>query len=642
MSQAKINQQIEELKEILKIEKKEDFERFRAEVAQLSLSEKREKGLTWNPVEVRKEGYTFGERAFVIIERMSNRNEPNRFKAGTPVEFYSLATDKFSKSEKQNQSGVIQYVERNKMKIVLNSSDLPDWISNGQLGVDLLFDERTYLEMEKVLSLLLKTNAGRLSELKAIFYGELEPTFRPKPVVHNPYLNDSQIEAIQDILASRDVAVVHGPPGTGKTTTLVHAIKLLCETENHLLVTAPSNAAVDLLSERLMEKGLNVVRIGNISRVEERLISLTMDSRLSKHPEAKNIKKVKIQAAKMRRDARKFKRKFGAKEREERRDAYKEARDLNDWAKHLEDKLISEILFSADVITCTLVNAVHPILENLKFRTVVIDEAAQGLEPATWIPISRASKVILAGDPFQLPPTVKSNQARKKGFGTTLLEKYISQFSQVSFLNTQYRMHAAIMGFSNAQFYNNQLIAADPMSTWQLEISDNVSVIFIDTAGCGFNEETNPETLSRLNKGEFFILQEHFLKLTEDLTTQQIEPPKIAIISPYRAQCQHIEDEFKEDETLKKYLDHIDINTIDAFQGQERDLVYISLVRSNEKAEIGFLSDYRRMNVAMTRAKKQLIVIGDSATIGGDTFYGAFLDYIEKAGVYRSAWEYMS
>lgn len=642
MNQAKINQQIEDLKEVLRIEKKEDFERFRAEVAQLSLSEKREKGLTWNPLDVKKEGYTYGERAFVIVERIGNRNEPHRFRAGTPVELYSLATDKFSKAEKFNQSGVIQFVEKNRMKIVLNSRDLPDWLNNGQLGVDLLFDERTYLEMEKVLNLLLKTNSGRLSELKAIFYGELEPTFGPKPTIHNPYLNDSQKEAIQDILASRDVSVVHGPPGTGKTTTLVHAIKLLCETEKNVLVSAPSNAAVDLLSERLTEKGLNVVRIGNISRVDEKLITLTIESRLSKHPEAKNIKKVKIQAAKMRRDARKFKRKFGAKEREERRDAYKEARDLDDWAKHLEDKLISEILFSADVITCTLVNAVHPILEQLKFRTVVIDEAAQGLEPGTWIPISRASKVVLAGDPFQLPPTVKSRAAQKRGFGVTLLEKYVNQFSQVSFLNTQYRMHGSIMGFSNTKFYDNQLVAAEPMSEWQLDIEDNNPIIFIDTAGCGFNEETNPESLSRLNKGEFFILREHFLKLIEDLQIRQIEPPQMSIISPYRAQCQHIEEEFNEDETLTKYLEFLDINTIDAFQGQERDLVYISLVRSNEKSEIGFLSDYRRMNVAMTRAKKQLIVIGDSATIGNDDFYVTFLDYVEKNGVYRSAWEYMS
>lgn len=642
MNHTKINQQIQKLKEVLLIEKKQDFEQFRQEVAQLSLSEKREKGLTWQPLDVKKEGYTFGERAFVIVERTTQLNEPHRFKSGTPVEFYSLATDKFSKSDHQKQSGVIQFMERNRMKIVLNTDDLPDWLGNGQLGVDLLFDERTYREMEKVLNLLLETNQGRLGELKGIFHNELEPSFRELPSVHNPYLNDSQIQAVQHILAANDVAVVHGPPGTGKTTTLVHAIKLLCETEKHLLVTAPSNAAVDLLAERLSEKGLNVVRIGNISRVEEKLISLTMESRLAAHPESKNIKKVKIQAAKLRRDARRFRRKFGAKERGERKDAYREARELNDWAKLLEDRVIAEILLSADVIASTLVNAVHPVLEKMKFGTVVIDEAAQALEPASWIPISRARKVVLAGDPFQLPPTVKSNEARQKGFGITLLEKFVQQFSEVSFLNTQYRMNQLIMNFSNTQFYDNQLIAAKVVIDWKLAITENNPILFIDTAGCGFNEEKNQETLSRFNKGEFFILREHFLKLIEDLKTKQLEPPSIGIISPYRAQIQHIEDEFKEEEQLEKYLPFVDINTIDAFQGQERDLIFISLVRSNEKAEIGFLSDYRRMNVAMTRARKQLIVIGDSATIGGDRFYGDFLEYVEQKGQYVSAWEYMS
>lgn len=642
MNQAKINQQLEALKEVLLIEKNIDFEQFRKEVAQLTLSEKRKKGLTWQPVEVKKEGYTFGERAFVIIEKTTHLNQPNRFKPGAPVEFYSAATDKFSKSDNQKENGIIQFLERNRMKIVLNTKDLPDWLGNGQLGVDLLFDERTYREMEKVLDLLLKTNNGRLGELKAIFYNELESSFGQFPVIHNPYLNESQKEAVQHILAATDVAVIHGPPGTGKTTTLVNAIKMLCDTEKHILVAAPSNAAVDLLAERLTEKGLNVVRIGNISRVDESLISLTVESRLSAHPESKNIKKVKIQAAKLRRDARRFKRKFGAQEREERRDAYREARELNDWAKHLEDRLIAEILFSADVIACTLVNAVHPVLGKMKFRTVVIDEAAQALEPANWIPISRASKVILAGDPFQLPPTVKSNEAKKRGFGTTLLEKFVLQNNKVSFLNTQYRMHEAIMGFSNVQFYENQLIAATENSAWQLSITENTPVIFIDTAGCGFQEEMNEETLSRFNKGEFFILREHFLKFIADLTKLQLEPPSIGIISPYRAQVQHIEEEFKNESQLVNFLPFIDINTIDAFQGQERDLIYISLVRSNERAEIGFLSDYRRMNVAMTRAKKQLIVIGDSATIGNDNFYSAFLEYVEKEGKYVSAWEYMS
>ena len=427
-----------------------------------------------------------------------------------------------------------------------------------------------------------------------------------------------------------------------KTTTLVNAIQLLCEKENHVLVTAPSNAAVDLLAERLTIKGLDVVRIGNISRVDEKLISLTIEKRLSNHPESKNIKKVRIQAAQARREARKFKRSFGAKERNERKENYQESRDLEDWARMLEDRVINEILNSAQVIACTLVNATHRMLDNVKFRTVVIDEAAQALEPATWIPILRASKVVLAGDAFQLPPTVKSIEAKKNGFGISLLEKWINLGGSSSFLNIQYRMNKWIMGFSNQQFYENQLKAAASVAEWKLNILNNNPVVFIDTAGCGFEEAINEESRSRYNKGEFFILREYFLQLAAALSATETEMPSIGIISPYREQCQMIEEEFNGEENLAAYLPHVDINTIDAFQGQERDLILISLVRSNEKSEIGFLSDYRRMNVAMTRAKKQLVVIGDSATIGNDSFYGAFLDYVEKTGVYNSAWAYMA
>lgn len=636
-----INEQLVALQGLLRLEKEEDFERFRREIQQLSVREKVEKGLCWYPLEVRKDGFTIGDRAFIIIERTTGINSPHRFKAGAPVDFYSRASDKFNSKDKQVQSGVIQYVERNRMKVILNSKDLPEWIGLGQLGIDLLFDERTYLEMDKALKNLIKTNTGRLAELKAIFYGAMTPAYEAVPEVYNGLLNDSQIQAVQDILSAEDVSIIHGPPGTGKTTTLVHAIKLLCEKEPSVLVTAPSNAAVDLLATRLSEKGLNVVRIGNISRVDERLISLTLEGRLAEHPESKNIKKVRVQAAQARRVAQKHKRRFGAVEREERRDSYREARELSHWARQLEERLVAQILLGADVIACTLVNTASSVLDQIQFRTVVIDEAAQALEPATWIPISRVHKVVLAGDPFQLPPTIKSISARKQGLELTLLEKAVGQLSKVSFLDTQYRMNRKIMAFSNARFYDGQLKASDLVGDWELAGGGRSPVVFIDTAGCGFEEEQNAETLSRFNKGEHFILREHLLQFVAAYPEAQWPHTSIAIISPYRAQCEYLNEELAEDEALAPYLPYIDINTIDAFQGQERDLIYISLVRSNDQGEIGFLSDYRRMNVAMTRAKKQLVVIGDSATIGGDDFYQAFLEYVETEGAYQSAWEFM-
>ena len=643
MQQSVINEQLLQLTELLKIEKEADFDRFREEVLKLTLKEKKERGLTWYPLQVNKDGFVYGERAFVVVERTTLRDTPHRFRSGMPIELFSLGEDKFSKSDKkQRVSGVIHFLERNKMKIILNSKDLPDWLKLGQLGIDLLFDERTYIEMEKILKKVIDARGDRLSELKAIFYNQLESRVGVLPTIHHQYLNDAQKAAVQNILASHDISIVHGPPGTGKTTTIVNAIKLLCESEKCILVTAPSNAAVDLLAERLSKKGLNVVRIGNISRVEESIISLTLDARLSAHPESKNIKKIKVEAAKARAEARKFKRKFGHVEREARKDSYKEARDLEDWAKQLEARMLSDILNGAQVIACTLVNTNHRVLNEMKFRTVVIDEAAQALEPATWIPISRVSKVVLAGDPFQLPPTVKSMKAKQGGFGITLLEKCVKNFAKVNFLNVQYRMNETIMEFSNGQFYENQLQAAEEVKSWKLNKGGDLPVSFIDTAGCGFGEEINPKTESKFNSGEYFIFREYFLQFVKTLADNEEEVPSIAVIAPYKAQAVYLKEEFLGDELLAPFSEFVSINTIDSFQGQERDVVFITLVRSNEKNEIGFLSDYRRMNVAMTRAKKKLVVIGDSATIGGDKFYGAFIDYVEQVEGYRSAWEFMS
>ena len=383
-----------------------------------------------------------------------------------------------------------------------------------------------------------------------------------------------------------------------------------------------------------------MVRIGNISRVDEDILKHTIEAQLAAHPESKNIKKVKIQAAEARKKASRYKRNFGSKERAERKDAYNEARELAAWANQLEDRLIDQILDSAQVITSTLVGANQQVLDKRKFRTVLIDEAAQALEPACWIPIIKASKVVFAGDPFQLPPTVKSTPNKKEGLNITLLEKCLNFLPQVSFLNVQYRMHEAIMGFSNEQFYNNKLVADETVKQHQLAVYAGKPVVFIDTAGCGFEEKINPEFLSRYNPDEFQILCEHLYLLLAAYEEHQEALPSIGIISPYREQVIYMKNHMETDERLAKLP--LVINTIDAFQGQERDLIYISLVRSNGKGEIGFLKDYRRMNVAMTRARKKLIVLGDSATIGMDQFYSDFLDYCDKVGEYQTAWEYMA
>ena len=630
---SKALEELRQLQKLLAQEKKEDLEQFKQLIQRLPLKERKEKGYTWYPVQVTKRGFTFGDRAYVVLQR-NEEDTPNFFRSGKIVNLFC----KHPEAYKPESAGVIHFVNKNKMKIILNSQDLPEWLDDSGIGVDLLFDDRTYVEMEKALKQVINAKGDRLAELRDILLGLQQADHRP---IDNfpplPHLNTAQQQAIKNIMEAQQVAIIHGPPGTGKTTTLVQAIELLTNQERAVLVTAPSNTAVDVLTERLAEKGLNVVRIGNISRVEESLVQHTLEAQLSAHPESKNIKKIKLKAADCRRKAQRFKRRFGQEERRQRYELRQEAKELSQWANQLEDRLIDQILHSAQVITATLVGASHPVLSRLKFRTVVIDEAAQALEPACWIPISRVAKVVLTGDPFQLPPTVKSREAEKGGLSQTLLEKSLKRVAQHSLLNVQYRMNEVIMGFSNQQFYQMALRAAEQVAQGRLSITSNTPLQFIDTAGCGFQEQLKPTYKSRFNPDEYRILREHLLLLWGELSGQ--ESTEIAIISPYREQVLYIEQHLSEEEELENIPTKV--ATIDGFQGQESDVVYISLVRSNSKGEIGFLKDYRRMNVAMTRARKKLVMIGDSATIGNDTFYSQLLEYCEQHGEYQSAWEYM-
>ena len=627
-------EEFRELKEWLLLEKEADLEQYKEKIERLPLEKRKEEGVAWYPLQLLKQGYTIGERAFVTVERTTQLNEKHQFRAGKTVRLFSNQPA----VTRGEANGVVYFVDKNRMKIILNGKDLPEWLGLGMIGVDLLFDERTYLVMERTLDQVMKAGKGRLAELRSIFQGKQEALFAPQEhPIQLPQLNDSQNEAVNTILQARDVSIVHGPPGTGKTTTLVQAVKKLCEQEQTVLVTAPSNTAVDLLTERLSQQGLNVVRIGNISRVDEEILSHTLDVRMAEHPESKNIRKVKIEAAEARKQARKYRRRFGREEYQERKMLFQEAKELMSWANQLEDRLIDQILDGAQVITCTLIGAADKVLDRRKFRTVVIDEAAQALEPATWVPILKASKVVLTGDPFQLPPTVKSRKAAKAGLAVTLIEKALDRLEGVQLLRTQYRMNKEIMAFSNGWFYDGLLQADESVADQRLAISQNDPVVFVDTAGCGFEEKVHPAYRSRYNPEEAQILFEHLYQLLDHHLG--LEYPSIALISPYREQVIYLEDKVQEDPRLQDMP--ITVNTIDGFQGQERDVVYISLVRSNPKGEIGFLKDYRRMNVAMTRARKQLIILGDSATIGQDPFYQKFLEYCEASGSYRTAWEFM-
>ena len=616
------------------MEKDEDFRQYTQFIKSNSIQQRKLKGMSWYPIEIKETGYGLGDYPFIIAERTNMRDVPHQFNGGKTVGVFTNHPE----YPGEEVNGVVHFAEQNKIKIILYANELPDWLDLGKIGINLLFDENAYKEMDIALKKAVNAEKGRLAELRDILYGEKEARFDAIDTrITNDRLNSSQLDAVRKIVAAKDIAVIHGPPGTGKTTTLVAALKELIKEKKPVLLCAPSNTAADLLTEKIAVQGMKVVRIGNLSRIDESILEHTPEGILAKHPEMKRVKTIKKQVDEYRRMASKYKRKFGKDEREQRNLLLKEAKTLAREAIDIETSLVDAIIDGADAITCTLMGSMNKFIINKEFHTVIIDEAAQALEPSTWIPITKVQKVILSGDPFQLPPTVKSYEAQKAGLNITLIEKCIQRLPEVSLLTTQYRMHEDIMGFSNQYFYKGNLIAHNTVKTHFLEGVENgfLPVEFIDTAGCSFDEKVNPETKSTFNPEEFKIIYKHL----EFLAQNKESNFSVGIISPYREQVVYIEEQCK---GLLGEFSHlqIDINTIDSFQGQERDVIYISLVRSNDKGEIGFLSDYRRMNVAMTRARKKLIMIGDSGTLGSHSFYNQLLEYVERNGSYRTAWEF--
>ncbi|GGH56752.1 superfamily I DNA and/or RNA helicase [Filimonas zeae] len=625
--------------ELLKTEREEDRKAYQALTESTSVNERRANGLSWYPIAIRGSEMSRGDYLTVEVERTTHQDVAHQLRFGASAVLFSNHDPKNDRIE-----GTISYQSRNILKITLRTDELPEWSRDGKLGIDLLFDDNSYDEMTNALKLAStlqeKTEEGRLIK---ILTGEKQPTFDTH--IHNytiPGLNPSQQAAVDKIRAANELAIVHGPPGTGKTTTLVQAIKALIKQDHkQILVVAPSNTAVDLLTEKLSDEGLNVLRVGNPAKVSDSLMSLTLDSKMTAHNSMKEIKKLKKQASEFRDMAHKYKRNFGKAERDQRKALFDEARNIMKSVENTEQYIVSDLLTKAQVITATLVGANHYTVRHLKYHTVVIDEAGQALEPACWIPILKAKKVVLAGDHCQLPPTIKSAEAAKNGLSTTLLEKCVQIHPEaVSLLQQQYRMHEHIMGYSSKVFYESRLQAHQSVAAHLLHEEDT-ALAFIDTAGCGFDEKT--EGTSTTNPEEAAFLFKHLTKTITELSTryQPDNFPSIAVISPYKQQVQLLKEQLEHSPQLTPYSNAITINTIDSFQGQERDMVYISMTRSNTENKIGFLSDVRRMNVAMTRARKKLVIIGDSGTLSQFPFYGNFIAYAEEKNAYLSAWEFM-
>ncbi len=603
---------ITKLLQCINLEEKEQVKRYSID-EQHSLKALKAEGLALHPLIVTRKNFGYADYPEISF-RIQFPPDANQFKDGATIECFFAG--------EQPIKGVLLSLDGKVGEFRLFAPDYPDWIEDNGVGIKLAPDQRT--------TLLMKTALQNLPQQKEMFglFERLHATssiakkqidLEEKPLdFKNKNLNDSQQQAVKAIVQNKDIAIVHGPPGTGKTTTLIEAIVQLIKAEEKILVSAPSNTAVDNIAKGLIQQGVKVLRIGNMSKVDEQIFAHTPEGRLANSNQQKDIKALKIRAEEFRKMALKYKRSFGKAEREQRNLLFKEVKDIRTEIKKLQQYNEEKLFAEADLILGTPIGLCDSKIKNITFHTLVIDEAGQCIEPLAWCIFPLAEKIVLAGDHLQLPPTVLSNEAAQLGFNKSILEISIDNIRNVFLLNTQYRMREAIAGFSSAYFYNGLLQTATHLNNTGKHIH------FIDTAGTGHNEEKGKDGHSLQNEGELHIIQ----KLIE---REQLDISQTAFISPYSGQVVIAK------EILPKSLR---ISTIDSFQGQEKENIILSLVRSNDDGDIGFLKDYRRMNVAITRAKEKLFIIGDSATIAADKFYDAFLTYVEAHGEYVSAWEF--
>ncbi len=643
----------------MQLEQKEDQAQFKLKNASASIKERRRRGLTWYPVTITQEDIGFGGKVVLELERPAIRQDLHLFQVGKNACVFSNAPG-YSGPDRPVLSGVVTSVRRNKLLLATTKEALPDWVLNGStpngstLGIDLTFDEVSYREMNQAMADVMGAHGNRLAELRDVLLGARQASFREHKaddLFYPSALNDSQQAAMRHVIAAQDVAIIHGPPGTGKTTTLVQTILETVRRERRVLVCAPSNTAVDLLTEKLAERGVNVIRLGNPSRVSDLLFQHTLDAGVMAHPSYAKMHAMR-QTADQHRDtaselAKEGVRNFGFEGRQQRQWLKEEARTLRQAADDLERFMTEDVLESVQVITCTLVGASNRHIRHLSFETVFIDEAAQALEPGCWIPIAKGQRIVLAGDHHQLPPTVKSEKAAHEGLRETLFEKCIQRQPETArMLTTQYRMHTQIMGFSSDKFYGGQLVPHPSvhhagLEAYDLRFAPDLPVEFIDTAGCGFLEGAIPESRSTANPDEANLLLQRLAQLLApyDATEHDQGPLTIGVIAPYRAQINYLKDAIEDSEVLNGLLlqRRLSVGTVDSFQGQERDIIAISLTRSNPQGEIGFLSDIRRMNVGMTRARRKLLLVGDSSTLCSHPFFGELLRYVKGVRGYRMA-----
>lgn len=608
--------------ELLQIEYEYEKEQFKQQTELMGIGRKIKRGMCWYPLNLGRNYYNALNQLVIEVERREDKDIEHQFEYGRPVCFFTQ--DVSGKLNYLNFVATVNYVDEDRMVVILPSVDaLLALQSKEVVGVQLYFDETSYRLMFEALKQVIGAKNNRLAELRDIFHGtQPASTFSFHPL-RFPWLNATQEEAVNKVLHAKDVAIVHGPPGTGKTTTLVEAVYETLHRENQVLVCAQSNMAVDWISEKLVDRGVSVLRIGNPSRVNDKMLSFTYERRFESHPDYPQLWSIRKAIRELYARSRK-----GA----EREAVRQKINSLKDRATELEIRINESLFSEARVIACTLVGSANRLLTGQKFGTLFIDEAAQALEAACWIPIRKADRVILAGDHCQLPPTVKAPEALRAGLGHTLMQTIVKNKPEtVSLLKLQYRMNDEIMRFSSEWFYGGMLQSA-PEVKYRSILDFDTPIEWINTEGLDCNEEFIGENYGRINKSEAELSIEQLKGYITKIGRERFldERIDVGMISPYKAQVQYLRRLVRNDAFFKPYRQAITINTVDGFQGQERDVILISLVRANEEGQIGFLNDLRRMNVAITRARMKLIILGDASTLTRHAFYKKLYTYIES------------
>ena len=607
------------LYDLLRLEYEHEKEAYRQQTEVMGVARKVKRGIAWYPLSVGRSYYNSLNQLVVEVYRSEDTDIEHNFEYGRPVCFFTQNLEGNVKF--LSFTGTVSYADETRMVVVIPSTDaLVELQAADRVGIQLYFDEHTYRLMFEALNQVIKAKGNRLAELRDIFHGSAPvSTFRFAPT-RFPWLNPSQEEAVNKVLWAKDVAVVHGPPGTGKTTTLVEAIYETLHRENQVLVCAQSNMAVDWISEKLVDRGIHVLRIGNPTRVNDKMLSFTYERRFEAHPDYPQLWSI-----------RKAIRELYQQRRKGRNDnLHQKINALKDRATELEIRINADLFNEARVVACTLAGSAHRVMTGMKFATLFIDEAAQALEPACWIAIRRADRVIFAGDHCQLPPTVKCIEAARGGLAHTLMQTIAARKPEaVSLLKVQYRMNEEIMRFSSDWFYGGNLQAAAEVK-YRGILDYDTPMVWINTEGMDCNEEFVGESFGRINKEEAHLTLEELQTYITRIGKHRIleEHIDFGLISPYKAQVQYLRQLIRRTPFFKPFHHLISVNTVDGFQGQERDVIVISLVRANDEGQIGFLNDLRRMNVAITRARMKLIILGDASTLTRHPFYRKLYEHI--------------